>query len=182
MSSVCCDNFGAGRTIADLFIARGARRFGYLAGADGSPANHERLAGYASAIAAAGMDKITIGAADFRYEQGHHATLEMFGRPNPPDALFCANDLSAFGAIDALRKLGLRVPDDVLVCGFDNILAASWGAYELTTFNQDGRRMVEETMKLIEHKTAAEASSTGVSIVVPAELVERATTRVSAQA
>jgi DNA-binding LacI/PurR family transcriptional regulator len=182
VSSVCCDNFGAGRTIANLFIARGARRFGYLAGAEGSPANLERLAGYSSAIAEAGLDEATIGAADFRYEQGHRATLELFGRPNPPDALFCANDLSAFGAIDALHKLGLRVPDDVLVCGFDNIPTASWDAYELTTFNQDGQRMVEETLKLIEHKTDAVASSTGVSVVVPADLVERATTGVGARA
>jgi DNA-binding LacI/PurR family transcriptional regulator len=179
VSSVCCDNFGAGRTIGNLFIARGARRFGYLAGAEGSPADHERLAGYSSAIVEAGLGKVSVAIADFRYEQGHRAALEMFGRPNAPDALFCANDLSAFGAIDALHELSLRVPDDVLVCGFDNILAASWGAYELTTFNQDGRRMVEETLKLIEHEPDAEASSTGVSVVVPAELVERATTTIS---
>ena len=101
----------------------------------------------------------------------------MFRRPNPPDALFCANDLSALGAIDALRELGLRVPDDVLVCGFDGIPATSWGAYELTTFRQDGQRMVEEDVKLIERRSAAEDASTGVSVVVPPEFIEPARTR-----
>jgi DNA-binding LacI/PurR family transcriptional regulator len=176
VSSVCCDNFGAGRVIASLFIARGARRFGYLAGAKGSPASVDRFAGYSSVIAEAGLGEVRVGAADFSYDRGYQATLEMFERPHPPDALFCANDLSAFGAIDALHKLGLGVPSDVVVCGFDNILSASWGAYELTTFLQDGQRMVAETLKLIESRAVAEAPSTGVSVVVPAVLIERTTT------
>lgn len=175
VSSVCCDNVGAGRAIADLFIARGARRFGYLAGPSGSPANIDRLAGYSAAIAEAGLGKATVGVGQFRYERAYRETLEMFSRPNPPDALFCANDLSAFGAVDALRKLKLSAPSDVLVCGFDNILSASWGAYDLTTFDQDGKRMVEETLKLIER--ASEAATGGVSRIVPARLIERSTTR-----
>ena len=182
VSSVCCDNFGAGRTIANLFIARGARRFGYIAGPEASPSNTDRFAGYSSVIAEAGLGEIKIRVGDFRYDGGHQATLEMFRRPNPPEALFCANDLSAVGAIDALHKLGLRVPNDVLVCGFDGIPATSWDAYELTTFRQDGQRMVEETLKIIERRSAAEAASTGVSVVVPPEFIERATTGGSVRA
>jgi DNA-binding LacI/PurR family transcriptional regulator len=180
VSSVCCDNVAAGRAIAELFIARGARRFGYLTGPAGSPANVDRLAGYAAAIAEAGLGEPKVGVGDFHYERAYQETLEMFGRPNRPDALFCANDLSAFGAIDALRKLKLRVPEDVLVCGFDNIPAASWGAYALSTFDQDGQRMVEETLKLIDHGDAGEVPAAGVSIVLPPRLIERATTGHSA--
>jgi DNA-binding LacI/PurR family transcriptional regulator len=182
VSSVCCDNFGAGRTIAKLFVARGARRFGYLSGPEASPSNTDRFAGYSSVITEAGLGEIKVGVGDFRYDGGHQAALEMFRRPNPPDALFCANDLSALGAIDALRELGLRVPEDVLVCGFDGIPATSWGAYELTTFRQDGQRMVEETLKLIERRSAAEDNSTDVSVVLPPEFIERASTGVGARA
>lgn len=177
VSSVCCDNREAGRAMAELFIARGARRFGYLAGIDGSPANNDRQAGYTAAIHEAGLGEVKVGAADFSYNGGYQTTLELFGQSNPPDALFCANDLSAFGAIDALHKLGLAVPDDVLVGGFDNISSASWGAYDLTTFHQDAPHMVEETLKLIDHANPSEMSSIGVSVVVPAKLIERGTTQ-----
>ena len=177
LSSVCCDNYEAGRTIADLFLRRGARRFGYLAGVDASPANSERLAGYRSLLEEAGYGPVKIGPAKFRYDGGHQAALAMFGRPRPPEALFCANDLSALGAIDALRKLGFRVPEDVLVAGFDDIPPAAWDAYQLTTFLQDGTRMVEETVKLIEQALAQEPTSAGVPLVVPVKLVERKTTQ-----
>ena len=71
---------------------------------------------------------------DYRYEGGFAAALEMFGRDQRPEALFCANDLLAIGAIDALRKkLGMRVPEDVIVAGFDDIPAAAWASIDLTT-------------------------------------------------
>lgn len=178
VSSVRSDNRKAGEAIADLFIARGGRRFGYISGAKGSLASDERYAGYSERLVAAGFEPPVVRAAGFRYERGFKAAQEIFSRPRAPDALFCANDLSAIGAMDALRQRGLRIPEDVIIAGFDDIPAAAWGSYELTTFLQDGARMVDETLQLIERDIDPDTpSSNGVSVVVPAQLIERATTR-----
>lgn len=178
VSSVSCDNVGAGRQIADLFVARGARSFGYITGLAGSPATDERLAGYRDRLAELDFAEIAIASADFHYEGGHEAALRLFEGPERPAAIFCANDLMAMGAIDALRKIvGLRVPEDVLVAGFDDIPTASWAAYDLTTFVQDAPRMVAEALRIVQSATATHESPGDIRIVVPATLVERGTTR-----
>lgn len=178
VSSVRSDNRKAGEAIADLFIARGGRRFGYISGAKGSLASDERYNGYSQRLVTSGFEPPVVRAAGFRYERGFKAAQEMFSRSRPPDALFCANDLSAIGAMDALRQQGLRIPEDVIIAGFDDIPAAGWGSYELTTFLQDGARMVDETLRLIERYIDPDTPSTnGVSVVVPVQLIERATTQ-----
>lgn len=178
VSSVCCDNVGGARCIADLFLERGGRRFGYIGGPSDSPANQERYAGFRERLAERGIGEIAVVEADFRYEGGYKAAEEMFKPHERPDAVFCANDLVAMGAIDALRKeLGLRVPEDVLVAGFDDIPEASWSAYDLTTLVQDAPRMVDEALTIL-HASVAEHAPVGeVRVVVPAPLVERGTTR-----
>ena len=145
VSSVSCDNEGAARQVADLFVRRGARTFGYITGPSGSPAHEERLAGYRDGLAKHGVTGLVLADGDFRYEGGQKAALELLAdRSTFTDAIFCANDLLAMGAIDTIRKTaGLRVPEDVLVAGFDNIPEASWLAYDLTTFVQDASRMVD---------------------------------------
>ncbi len=152
--------------------------FGYIAGPAGSPANQERLAGFRARLAERGVTHVeTVGTA-FDYSTGYAAAIEMFSRPNRPDAVFCANDLLAIGAIDALRKeVGLRVPGNALVAGFDDIPAASWAAYDLTTFVQDGARMVDEAMAILKASAESHEPPGNVRIIVPARLVERGTTR-----
>jgi len=179
VSSVSCDNAGAARQLAELFIARGATRFGYITGPAGSPANEERLAGFKSALAEHGVTDLRIAAADFRYEGGRRAALTLFNNGgSPPDAIFCANDLLAMGAIDAIRKtIGLRVPEDVMIAGFDDIPAAAWLAYDLTTFVQDAPLMVDEALRIVSSSTASHASPGEIRVVVPARLVERGSTR-----
>ena len=82
------------------------------------------------------------------------------------------------GAIDAIRRVvGLRVPEDVMIAGFDDIPAASWLAYDLTTFIQDAPMMVEEALKIVSSTTVSHPSAGEIRIVVPARLIERGTTR-----
>ena len=179
VSSVSCDNEGAARELADLFVGRGVRNFGYITGPAGSPANEERLAGFESRLAEHGITDLRIASADFRYEGGHDAALTLFedGKTRP-DAIFCANDLLAMGAMDAIRKtVGLRVPEDVVIAGFDDIPAASWLAYDLTTFVQDAPLMVDEAIRIVSSTTVSHASAGEIRIVVPARLIERGSTR-----
>jgi DNA-binding LacI/PurR family transcriptional regulator len=176
VTPVSCDNIGAGRSIADLFVARGARSFGFISGPAASHASAGRLTGFADRLRELEAGPVKVARGDYRYEGGFAAALDMFAAPGGPEALFCANDLLAFGAVDAMRKsLGMRVPEDALVAGFDDIPAASWASYDLTTFVQDGARMVDEALFILTVAEAGNASGTDAA-VIPARLIERGTT------
>ena len=75
------------------------------------------------------------------------------------------------------HELGLRVPEDVLVAGFDDVPEASWRAYDLTTVVQDGPRMVAEAMSILQSMMSSSGSAGGILRVVPGRLIERSTTR-----
>jgi DNA-binding LacI/PurR family transcriptional regulator len=82
-------------------------------------------------------------------ENAAKATRKMF-RSDPPDAVFVANDHMAISVMDTLRfELGLRVPEDVSVIGYDDVPAAGWPAYNLTTVRQPANRMVAETVQIL---------------------------------
>lgn len=177
VASVCSDNVGGAGAVADLFVARGARTFGFIAGSDGSFASDERLNGYRDRLGKHGFGTVEIATADFHYQGGHDAALALFSNGKGPEAIFCANDLMAIGALDAVRRtLGLRVPDDVLIAGFDDVPEASWGAYDLTTVVQDGPAMVAEAMKILNSMLASTGSVGEPMRVVPGTLIERSTT------
>jgi DNA-binding LacI/PurR family transcriptional regulator len=177
VSSVSCDNIDAGRRVADLFIERGATRFGYMAGPLSSPASEERLYGYRQRLGERGITGLRTAHGDFRYEGGQHALAELMSHGEPPDALFCANDLLAMGAMDSLRKdFGLQVPRDMMVAGFDDIAPAAWSAYDLTTSVQDAPAMVDAAIAIIAEMTETGGRTSGTR-TIPARLVERGSTQ-----
>lgn len=177
VTSVCSDSAGGARMVADLFVARGARSFAYIAGSAGSHANRERLRGYRDRLREHGFDPVAVAAGDFSYEGGFRAVTALSADGRLSDAVFCANDLMAIGVLDALRgPLGLRVPEDVLVAGYDDVPEASWAAYDLTTIVQDAPAMVAAAMSILEAMMTSGRSADGVVQVVPTKLVERSTT------
>jgi DNA-binding LacI/PurR family transcriptional regulator len=177
VSSVCCNNLSAARSMADLLWDRGARSFGFISGPLDSPASEDRCIGYRDRLRERGVTRLSVVQADYRYDEGFRAAIEMFQGREKPDAIFCANDLIAMGAIDAIRKsVGLRVPEDVLIAGFDDIPAASWSAYDLTTFVQDGPKMVDEALAILAAAKASGTPAGGTCRIVDARLVERGTT------
>ena len=178
VTSVCCDNAGGASAIADLFVKRGARSFGFIAGSKGSHASDERFRGYKERLQVHGFGRVDVATGDFLYDGGYNAVLALQARGALPDAIFCANDLMAIGALDAIRRaMGLRVPEDVLVAGFDDVPEASWGAYDLTTVVQDSPVMVAEALSILQSMMASSSSRGGILQVVPTKLIERSTTR-----
>ncbi len=178
VASVCSDGAGGAAAVADLFVVRGARSFGFIAGSAGSHASKERLRGYSEQLRKHGARTVTEGLGDYSYDGGYEAVLALARRGSIPEGLFCANDLMAIGALDALRReLGLRVPEDVMVAGFDDVPEASWKAYELTTVLQDGPAMVAEAVAILREMIASTRSAGGILRTVPGRLIERATTR-----
>ncbi len=178
VTSICSDSAGGASAVADLFVERGARSFAFIAGSEGSYASNERLLGYRSRLRQHGFTRVSMATGDFLYDGGFNAVLALRERGPLPEAVFCANDLMAIGALDALRRsVGLRVPEDVLVAGFDNVPEASWGAYDLTTVVQDGGSMVAEAMSILESVVSSSTPPGGILRVVPGKLIERSTTR-----
>ena len=94
--------------------------------------------GHIEGLRAAGLpfDEALVGQGDFYQPRGFEAALELLRLPEPPTALFASNDVSAFGALAAVRELRLRVPDDISVVGFDDIPSARQIYPPLTTVRQ----------------------------------------------
>ncbi|WP_425038172.1 LacI family DNA-binding transcriptional regulator [Primorskyibacter sp. S187A] len=151
VSSVASDNFEGGRLAGEFLIAGGHQRIAYIAGWEKASTQVGREAGLRAALGAHGLALHGRGVGNFRMEEAKAATRALFEGPGPgPDAIFVANDHMAFAALDVVRgELGLRVPEDVSVIGFDDVPPAAWAAYDLTTLRQRANRMVEQTVDIM---------------------------------
>nr|WP_119611973.1 LacI family DNA-binding transcriptional regulator [Streptomyces acidiscabies] len=136
--SIGASNFSGGMAATEHLLKLGHRRIAMIEGTHDALCNTARLHGYQAALTGAGLtpDPALIKRGDFRFAPAHQAALELFALPDPPTAVFAANDLAAFGVIEAARVHGLRVPQDVSVVGFDDTAAASTSAPPLTTVRQ----------------------------------------------
>ncbi|MGQ7845759.1 LacI family DNA-binding transcriptional regulator [Granulosicoccus sp. 3-233] len=147
LSSITADNVAGGRKVADHLVQAGYQRIAYIAGWEGASTQRDRETGFREGLAAAGVQLFAREEGDFHFEQAKLAARRMFSVDDRPDAVFVCNDHMAFAVMDVLRdEMQLRVPEDVAVVGYDDVPAAAWGAYKLTTVRQPANRMVEETI------------------------------------
>lgn len=181
VSTVSSDNRGGGRAVAHFLADGGHRRVAYLAGTEDASTNHDRERGLRDGLNERGLRLVARAVGDYHFDRAAQATRELFGplvsAGERPDALFVASDHMAFAAMDVLRgELGLRVPEDVSVVGFDNVPQADWGAYRLTTVAQNAVTMIEATVQMLLQQLEDDAV-TRDHVVVPTELVVRASAR-----
>lgn len=149
-SAVTSDNYAGGRTVAEFLVAGGHARIGYIAGWEGASTQRDREAGFRNGLAAAGRTLAAREVGNFAMEDARAAARRMFARADRPDAVFVCNDHMAFAVMDVIRtELGLRVPEDVSVVGYDDVPPAAWAAYDLTTVRQRSNLMVERTVDLL---------------------------------
>jgi len=149
-SAVTSDNFGGGWKVAEFLAAGGHARIGYIAGWEGASTQRDREAGFRAGLAAAGRTLAAREVGNFVMEDARAAARRMFSGPERPDAVFVCNDHMAFAVMDVIRhELGLRVPEDVSVVGYDDVPPAAWRAYDLTTVRQRANLMVERTVDLL---------------------------------
>lgn len=147
MSSVTTDNYGGGFAIGKHFAELGHKSIGYIAGFEEASTQRDREHGFLDGLAASGLGLSMRQKGNFLYADARAATLEMCACADRPDAIFVCNDHMAFAVMDALRfKLGLRVPEDISVAGFDDVPIAAWPAYDLTSYRQPINRMVAQTV------------------------------------
>jgi LacI family transcriptional regulator len=138
LPSVCATNVEGALEATRYLLSLGHRRIGFITGTLQYRAGSDRLAGYRLALAQAGIsfDPALVFEGDFSRQKGYEGAMALMRLPDPPTAIFASNDVSAFGALDALRELGLRVPEDVSLVGFDDIPAAAEIRPPLTTVRQ----------------------------------------------
>ncbi len=180
VSSITSDNMGGGRKLGQLLLEAGHQRIAYLAGWEGASTQRDREAGLRSALSDAGATLFAREVGNFDTEQAREATRRLFAHAAPaqrPDALFAANDHMAIMAMDVLRfELGLRIPDDVSVVGFDDVPPAAWPSYDLTTIRQRADTMVEHTVAALLHNITQAAVQ---HIQIDAPLIIRSSARLA---
>ena len=141
--SVTIDNAGASRAATRFLIQLSHKRIGYIGDKFGAQANAGRLSGYRLALESSGIpyrpELVVYG--DSRPEGGLHAMEQLLSIPEPPTAVFCFNDMTAIGALNAAQRRGLRAPDDISIVGFDDLLIASYTLPPLTTVRQPKHEM-----------------------------------------
>ena len=183
VSSVVPAEVAGGHTATDHLLAAGHRRIGYINGEPWQDAARERLKGYRTALATADLPFAPelVREGDWSSGTGFEQTLSLMREANPPTAIFCANDLMALGAIEALKQIGLRVPDDVSVVGYDDQEIARHTHPPLTTVvlpNYDLGRWAVETLLQEEHNRAAGAPVRRRTVKLDGPLIERGSVRV----
>ncbi|MFF9087876.1 LacI family DNA-binding transcriptional regulator [Streptomyces sp. NPDC014991] len=141
---VDCDNRGGARTAVRHLVGLGRRRIAHITGALDQTSAADRFDGYRDVMAdvPGGNDPSLVVESDFTPAGGERAMRELLGRRPDVDAVFAANDLSALGALRVLRESGRRVPEDVAVVGFDDVMpVAEQADPPLTTVRQDIEEM-----------------------------------------
>ena len=137
----------------------------------------ERWFGFLAAMKDAEQEPLACIDCHFRRNVAMDETRRLFASATPPDALFVANDHMAFGVLEVLREeLGLRVPEDVSVIGYDDAPMASWTTFDLTTVRQPLNRMIEATTKLLLSEIS-DNERPPEKIEIPGQLVIRGSAR-----
>ena len=176
--SVATTNRAGGESAARHLLDLGRRRPLVVTGIERFGCTQERLAGFAEVYAAAGLalDQRLVVEGDFTYDSGRVAARGLFEAGVDIDAVFAHNDLSAAGAMQAIRESGRRVPEDVAVVGFDDVPYASHTEPPLTTVHQPMREMGEAAARmLMSHFEGVPLPET--PDVIPTTLIVRGSTR-----
>ena len=175
--TVGSNNWNGGLLATRHLIALGHRRIAVISGPEGVLCSRARVAGFRSAHDEAGLpvDEDLVRYGNFYVDAGFQHATELLSRPNRPTAIFAGSDMQAMGVMRAARRLGLDVPTDVSVIGYDNIPVAAWIGPGLTTVNQPLREMATTaTRMLLDLARGAEPSTTRIDLVT--ELVVREST------
>ncbi len=160
------------REAVDHLVGLGHTRLAHVSGPLYLQTGQRRRDVFMSALNEHGIYDVKVAEGNLRIDGGRRAFAELFAQPDPPTAIFAANDLTAIGCIAAARALGVRVPGDVSVCGMDNIWLASEVDPPLTTIELPRYHIGTLAMELLLHVFGATGNQTEVE-TVPTHLVIR---------
>ena len=176
LSAVTSDNVAGGRAAANFLAAAGHSRIAHITGWQEASTGRDRMKGFVDGLAEHGLKPVALVDGLYRADEARRLTRELFGTAGHPDAVFVGNDHMAFAVLDVLRfELGLSVPEDVSVVGYDDVPIASWPAYDLTTIRQPVNRMVNATVDAL--ISGIEGGGEPSHVHIPGPLVIRGSAR-----
>ena len=176
--SVQADNWTGGVIATRHLLALGHQRIGIITGPEEMMCSKARLDGYTSALAEHGIsaDPELITEGDFTTPGGYAQAISLLENPHRPTAIFAGSDLQAMGVYEAARQLGLRIPEDLSVVGFDDVQTASFLGPALTTVKQPLQDMARASVRmLVEALTTYDVLQPHV--IMPNSLVVRNSTQ-----
>jgi len=175
--TVDSDNLAGARTATEHLVGLGHRRIGFIGGRTDLESARLREKGYREALEDAGIpvspELMRIGG--YRPETTGSPAHELLTMPDRPTAIFAANDLSAIRTMEVARDLGLRVPDDVSVVGFDNVPESALTEPPLTTVSQPIHQMGAEALRMV--VDLIQGTPRDAHLRLPTSLVVRGSTR-----
>lgn len=149
-SEVSSDNRLGGQRVAEFLVAGGHRRIAHVMGWQGSSTGRDRAEGFRKGLAAHGLEPFAMVDGEYSRDRAAEVARAMCSGRDRPDAIFVGNDHMAFAVIDELvHHMGLRVPEDISIIGYDDVPMAAWAAYALTTIRQPVEAMVDKTVETL---------------------------------
>ncbi len=178
VSRVTSDNEIGGYLGARHLLELGHRRIGLIGTSNHSTPMIQRLAGVNRAFAEFGLEYDTgvlVASTLYQYSAGYEATRGFFDSPQPPTAVFSFTDVMALGVLRAAAEMGLRVPGDLSVMGYDGLEMTAYSSPKLTTISQPVYAMGEAAAQCLLKQMRGELLEPQ-TIIFPAELVIREST------
>jgi LacI family transcriptional regulator len=170
------DNVAGSRLAAERLLELGHRRIGAVFGPADTSTGRDRALGFREALAEAGvvLHPDACREVPYTHESGHGALLEILDSPHRPTAVFCANDVLAIGALNAAKRRGISLPEDLTVIGYDDMEMSAWEVFDLTTVRQGTEAMAVTAAELLLRRMEDPGAEVR-RVVVPPELVLRST-------
>ena len=158
---IAVDSVAASRAATEHLIAQGRRRIAAVGREAVRGTASARLSGYRQALRAADLPydpELVIDVPHYDRADGHAAMLRLLELPDPPDAVFCFNDLMAIGALRACVESGVRVPEDIAIAGFDDIAETRYSNPTVTTVSPDLTGLARQALELLSLRISGDAS------------------------
>jgi DNA-binding LacI/PurR family transcriptional regulator len=176
LDHVGIDNVTAARTAVRHLIDLGRTRIAVIGQHPTRGTATQRLAGYRQAIAEAGLPEIVAPALRYHHSDGAAAMNQLLDHPDPPDAVFCFNDMLALGAVRAAHDRGMRIPHDVAVAGFDNTEHSAYSVPSLTTIAPDKAALAKAAVDLVHRRAIDKEDFPPQDVAIPFALEVREST------
>jgi len=177
VNSVLCDNYAGSYAAVKHLLDYGHKKIGYINGIPNYLNAIERYTGYISTLNQYDLyDGNLVREGNWTFESGYEAALDLISKNPDITAIFAANDMMALGAIKAIQKSGLHVPDDISVIGFDNINQGLYSSPALTTIEVNIKTFAKETFKVLTN-LIEDNNSSNIKVLIPASLVIRESTK-----
>ncbi len=177
------DNFIASKQITEHLLALGYRRIAYISGPMRYSMSRERRAGYIEALADIGIsvNESMMQEGDFTPNSGYQSMQSLLSLIPRPDAVVCANDQSAVGAIHAIKEAGLSIPGEIAVTGFDNSFPSTLISPAITTISVPREQMGQLTVSLLIDRIGSDSITQVQILTLDTQLVVRESTNASIQ-